>query len=111
MLAHNMVAARTDLVSKLTPYSPNLDALLGSSTDVTSTLIQLNAQVQVQAAMIAYVDDFKLMMFLTLAAIPLIFLLRKPGAPPPAATRPRRWSRPPHGRHSGAGGAPAPGPR
>ena len=34
MLAHNMVAARSDLVSKLTPYNPNLDALLGRSTDV-----------------------------------------------------------------------------
>lgn len=78
MLAHNMVAARTDLVSKLTPYNPNLDALLGGSTDVTTTLIQLNGQVQAQAAMIAYIDDFKLMMWLTLAAIPLIFLLRKP---------------------------------
>ena len=81
MLAHNMVAARSDLVSKLTPYSQNLDSLLGGSTDLTGTLAQLNAQVQTQAAMIAYIDDFKLMMFLTLAAIPLIFLLRKPGSP------------------------------
>ncbi len=81
MLAHNMVAARSDLVSKLTPYNPNLDALLGSSTDITATLAQLNAQVQAQAAMIAYVDDFMLMFWLTLAAIPLILLLRKPGTP------------------------------
>ena len=48
MLAHNMVAARSDLVSKLTLYNPNLDALLGSSTDITATLAQLNAQVQAQ---------------------------------------------------------------
>jgi len=80
MLAHNMVTARSDLVSKLTPYNPNLDALLGSSTDLTSTLIQLNTQVRAQAAMIAYIDDFKLMIWLTLAAVPLIFLLCKPGA-------------------------------
>ena len=32
-----------------------------SSTDITATLAQLNAQVQAQAAMIAYVDDFMLM--------------------------------------------------
>lgn len=81
MLAHNMVAARTDLVSKLTPYSQNLDSLLGSSTDLTTTLLQLNNQVQAQAAMIAYIDDFKLMMWLTLAALPLILLLRKPRVP------------------------------
>jgi DHA2 family multidrug resistance protein len=80
-LAHNTVAARSDLVSKLTPFSQNLDALFGSSTDVTSTLVQLNAEVQAQAAMVAYVDDFMLMFYLTLAAIPLIFLLRKAGAP------------------------------
>jgi DHA2 family multidrug resistance protein len=80
-LAHNMVAARSALVSKLTPYNPNLDPLLGSSADVTTTLAQLNVQVQTQAAMIAYVDDFMLMSYLTLAAIPLILLLRKPGTP------------------------------
>ena len=44
MLAHNMVAARTDLVSKLTPYNQNLDALLGGSTDLTCTLALLNAR-------------------------------------------------------------------
>jgi DHA2 family multidrug resistance protein len=81
MLAHNMVAARSDLVSKLTPYNPNLDALLGSSTDLTATLAQLNAQVQAQAAMVGYIDDFMLMFWLTLAAIPLVLLLRKPGTP------------------------------
>jgi DHA2 family multidrug resistance protein len=90
MLAHNIVAARSDLVSRLTPFNPNLDSLLGPSSDLATTLAQLNAQVQVQAAMVAYIDDFKLMMYLTLAAIPLIFLLRKPdarpaGGPPAAA--------------------------
>ena len=30
--------------------------------------------------MISYVDDFKLMMLVTLCAIPLAFLLRKPKA-------------------------------
>ena len=34
--------------------------------------------------MIAYVDDFKLMMIVTLAAIPLALLLRKPKAAVPA---------------------------
>lgn len=39
----------------------------------------LNAMIQNQAAIISYIDDFKLMMVLTLAAIPLLLLLR--GAP------------------------------
>ena len=34
--------------------------------------------------MISYVDDFKLMMLVTLCAIPLAFLLRKPKAAPAA---------------------------
>jgi DHA2 family multidrug resistance protein len=41
----------------------------------------LDAVIQNQAAIISYIDDFKLMMVLTLAAIPLLLLLR--GAPPP----------------------------
>ena len=44
----------------------------------------LNAQVQAQAAFIAYVDDFKLMMFVTLAVIPLLAFMRKPKAAAPA---------------------------
>lgn len=39
----------------------------------------LDAVIQNQAAIISYIDDFKLMMILTLAAIPLLLLLR--GAP------------------------------
>lgn len=39
----------------------------------------LDAIIQNQAAIISYIDDFKLMMVLTLAAIPLLLLLR--GAP------------------------------
>jgi DHA2 family multidrug resistance protein len=39
----------------------------------------LDSIIQNQAAIIGYIDDFKLMMVLTLAAIPLLFLLR--GAP------------------------------
>jgi DHA2 family multidrug resistance protein len=39
----------------------------------------LDAIIQNQSAIISYIDDFKLMMILTLAAIPLLLLLR--GAP------------------------------
>ena len=41
------------------------------------SLADLNATVTRQAAMIAYNNDFKLMMVLSLAAIPLVLLLRK----------------------------------
>jgi DHA2 family multidrug resistance protein len=42
----------------------------------TANLALLNARVTEQAAMIAYNDDFKLMMILTICIIPFVFLLR-----------------------------------
>jgi DHA2 family multidrug resistance protein len=44
------------------------------------SLAGLNASVTEQAAMIAYIDDFKVMMMLTLAALPLVLLMRKGNA-------------------------------
>ncbi|TIO02392.1 MAG: multidrug efflux MFS transporter, partial [Mesorhizobium sp.] len=41
----------------------------------------LDGLVTLQATIISYVDDFELMMLLSLAAIPLVLLLRKPGTP------------------------------
>ncbi len=83
-LAHNIVINRAELVSKLTPYSPNLDQLAGAVSEPATTLAMLNAQVQAQAAFIAYIDDFKLMMFVTLAVVPLLAFMRKPRAAAPA---------------------------
>ena len=45
----------------------------------------IDAEVNRQAAMIAYIDDFYLMMWMALAAIPLVFLMRK--ASPSAGPR------------------------
>jgi DHA2 family multidrug resistance protein len=81
-LAHNLVINRSELVEKLTPYSPNLDQLSATGLDPTTALGVLNAQVSAQAAFIAYIDDFKLMMFVTLAVIPLLAFMRKPGRAP-----------------------------
>jgi DHA2 family multidrug resistance protein len=91
-LAHNIIQSRSDLVSHLTPYNPNLDALGSTGLDPSTALAVLNAQVQAQAAFIAYIDDFKLMMWVTLAVVPLLAFMRKPkaaarqggGAPAPA---------------------------
>jgi DHA2 family multidrug resistance protein len=47
----------------------------------------LNAEVTRQAAMVAYIDDFKLIMLIALASIPLLLLLREARRrPPPPAT-------------------------
>ena len=46
----------------------------------------LNAEVTRQASMVAYVDDFKLIMLIALASIPFLLLLRETRRrPAPAA--------------------------
>ncbi|KTT16188.1 MDR family MFS transporter [Pseudacidovorax intermedius] len=45
-------------------------------------LAVLNAEVTRQATMVAYLDDFWVMMVLTVVAIPLLLLIRKPPASP-----------------------------
>ena len=59
----------------------------------------VDREVNRQALMIAYLDDFHAMMLLTLAALPLVLLLRKPkqgaaGGPPFAAFRSRGTVKP-----------------
>ena len=44
----------------------------------------LDAMITQQAQIIAYIDDFKLLMIVTLAAIPLIMAFKKPPGGPSA---------------------------
>ena len=48
----------------------------------------LDAAIGVQAQIIAYIDDFKLLMILTLLALPLVFFFKKP---PRGTARPIPW--------------------
>src|SRR5260370_850099 len=48
----------------------------------TLVLAALDAEVTKQASVVAYADDFKLMMLVALVALPLIFLLRRAKAQP-----------------------------
>ncbi len=52
--------------------------------------MQIDGLVNIQALMISYLNDFKLMMIVTLCAIPLVFLLRKPAHAPAGAEAGRR---------------------
>jgi len=47
----------------------------------TAVLAAINERVSAQATMIAYNNDFKLMLVLSVLAIALVFVFRKPGAP------------------------------
>jgi DHA2 family multidrug resistance protein len=62
-------------------WGPLRDALqaAGGIGRMASTL---NGLVMQQATMIAFLDDFKLMMWVTLAALPIVLLLRRPKRQP-----------------------------
>ncbi len=65
---------------------PSCRACLGPRR-ASAGLAALNDEITRQAATIAYLNDFRLMMYVMLLAIPMLLLLRKPRhtAPPPAA--------------------------
>jgi DHA2 family multidrug resistance protein len=79
LLTRNTQVMHARLAEHVTPYSSVLRAQLPQGIPNTHTLAELNASVTEQAAMIAYNNDFKLMMVLCLASVPLVLLLRKGG--------------------------------
>jgi DHA2 family multidrug resistance protein len=89
VLVRNIQINHASLVQHLTPYNPALQ-MPGVSgmwnLNTTAGLMSLDAEVNRQAAMIAYINDFKFMMIVTLATIPMLLLLRNPRqAPSPEA--------------------------
>ena len=80
LLARNQQISHSDLASHITASSvpiadPGLMQALGPLGD--SALAIVDAEINRQALMIAFIDDFHLMMLVTLAALPLVLLLRK----------------------------------
>ena len=85
VLARNMQTSHEDLASHVT--SSSMSAIDPASADrlgaLGETAMQvMNLEISRQAAMIAYLDDFKLMMILLVVISPLIFFL-KPGTVAP----------------------------
>ncbi|WP_223479067.1 DHA2 family efflux MFS transporter permease subunit [Oricola indica] len=84
-LSHNLQVNHAELSTAISPYNPALDALSPAARAGDPTMLTiLDGLVNQQALMISYVDDFYLMMIVTLAAIPLALLLRKPKTAPAA---------------------------
>ncbi len=77
LLTRNTQIVHAALGEHVSRYSTLLRSELPGGLANARTLAGLNATVTGQATMIAYNDDFKLMMLLSLAAIPLVLLLRK----------------------------------
>jgi DHA2 family multidrug resistance protein len=85
MLARNMQTSHEDLASHVTASS--MRAIDPSTADRLGTLGEtalqmVNLEINRQAAMIAYLDDFKLMMILLIIVSPLVFFLKPGNAAP-----------------------------
>lgn len=84
LLIRNTQIMHAAITGHIMPYTVNSMAFAAGHADTSSLpgLAALNAMITNQAAMIAYVNDFHLMMIITLAVIPLLLILKKPANPP-----------------------------
>jgi DHA2 family multidrug resistance protein len=83
LTAFNIQAMHTALAAHITPGGQALrDLPFAQSLHGAHGAVAMNAEVTRQATMIAYVDDFRLMVAMGLICIPLLLLLRpkRPGA-------------------------------
>ncbi len=79
VLTRNTQINHAELSAGMTPFNPNLLAASPAAAGGDPTaLSQIDNLVNQQSLMISYVNDFKLMMIITLCSIPLVLLLRKP---------------------------------
>lgn len=75
LMTRNTQIAHADLAVHINPYNPNLQALAAQGSRAADPMV-LNQTINQQAAMIAYLNDFKLMFIATLLVVPLILLVR-----------------------------------
>jgi DHA2 family multidrug resistance protein len=81
LLTENTQANHAELVQHVTAVNrvfetPTIAQFWNPATDAGRAA--LDAMITLQAQIIAYIDDFKLMMIVTLAAIPLLIVFKKP---------------------------------
>jgi DHA2 family multidrug resistance protein len=85
LLTRNTQIVHAELAGYVTPFNDALAAVAPSHFWNMATTIgraALNAEVTRQASVVAYANDFKLMMVVALIALPLIFLLKRARAQP-----------------------------
>jgi DHA2 family multidrug resistance protein len=83
VLGHQAQTSHAEIGNSLTPFrTPVQPGVIPQLWDWSTSVgaAALNGEVSRQAMMIAYLNDFRLMMYLTLLAMPLLLLLRSPVA-------------------------------
>jgi DHA2 family multidrug resistance protein len=88
LLVRNTQTAHASIVTQITNANPALQdpAIAGAFGFVNPDgIVALNGEITRQASMIAYVDDFWLMLILTVLVIPLLLLVKAPQKNAPVA--------------------------
>jgi len=77
----NTEVAHNDLVRHFAPGDQALSLLPQALNPATTAgAAALNAEISRQAAMVAYIDDFRLMLIITVCTAPLLFFMKAPKA-------------------------------
>lgn len=81
VLSNRMATNHAYLTENITPFTLGFSWLQvpeGIATNAAGAIAMMEMEISRQAATIAYIDDFKLMMWIILASAPLVLLLRNP---------------------------------
>lgn len=80
-LARNTQISHSDLASHVTSASGNgmidFSTIERFQSAGEMAMVMINAEISRQAAMVAYIDDFYMMFWLSLASLPLVLLMKK----------------------------------
>jgi len=81
VLVRNTITTHAKLVERITYANPAWNnPAVASAFDLTqpTRAAALDAMINQQASMIAYINDFRLMLYLSIAVIPLLLFIRPP---------------------------------
>ncbi|HEY1721485.1 MAG TPA: DHA2 family efflux MFS transporter permease subunit [Magnetospirillaceae bacterium] len=89
LLTSSIQVNHSTLAENITPYNQALRAMAGPTGHLSAqTMAMVDAEVTRQAASIGYLNDFRMVMWMTVAVFPFIFLLRTKKKDAPAAEPP-----------------------
>jgi len=84
LITENTQVNHSTIAAYVTPFNHAFDATVAQAVSPVTMAgrAALDGMITKQATIIAYMDDFKLLMLMSIFAMPLLVLLRKPKAPP-----------------------------
>ncbi len=89
ILAQMQVVNYGELAQRVTLDAGPIRDFAAANGGFANVVGTLHGMITQQAAMLAFLDDFHLMMILTFASLPIVFLLRRPKAPRPVSAEER----------------------